>query len=234
MSTRNFFRSPTSQTVSGSRQRTWFSMITWSIVLISSMAMSSALGCGSGDSDNANRNAQPDVHKSAANKSTAVKDRIREQLVGVWLGGAYLDEDLLAQKLKDLTPEESEEILRKAQYFAGTIMAIDFRSDGSLENEIEIVPPNGQPQRERGLGTWKIAQIADSGFVLEIAEEHVDGSITKSQKVYKFYDDGNHFAVSIPLEDLLGECNPLIVFERQDLESQKGVLAEASDDLTPR
>ena len=75
------------------------------------------------------------------------------------------------------------------------------------------------------MGTWQITQVEDDGFVVEISERHVDGSVSTSQKVYKFYDDGNHFAVSIPMEDILGECNPLIIFERQNL-NEEGVLAE--------
>ena len=38
------------------------------------------------------------------------------------------------------------------------------------------------------------------------------------------------FAVSIPLEDVLGECNPMIVFERQYLNEPQGVIAEAPGD----
>ena len=205
----------------------------WQIVIVLSLAIPISVGCGSADTESGEQASKTKTPTSQVSESNDLKVKIREQLVGVWLGAAYIDEASLVSKLEQLPPQESEEILRQAQYFSGTMMAIDFRQDGSLENEIEIIPPNGQPQREQGYGTWKIAQIADEGFVVEIAEEHADGSITKSQKIYRFYEDGDHFAVSIPLDNVLGECNPLIVFERQNL-SPKDVLAEAARNAEKR
>ena len=233
MFTRNGFLSEASLTAASAIHSAGLT-ITWCVVLISLLVLSVTLGCGGGDAQSATNDGQSEAGNASDNKAIRLKNQIRDQLVGVWLGGAYLDEDLLAQRLQDCTPEAGDEILRKAQYFAGTMMAIDFRPDGSLENEIEIVPPSGQPQREQGLGSWRIAQIAEDGFVVEIAEKHIDGSVTKSQKVYRFYDDGDHFAVSIPLDGVLGECNPLIVFERQSLDSEPEVVADASQDSTQR
>jgi len=233
MFTRILGQRRTPQVVHRPTQRVWFSVITWSIVLVTCLAFSFAVGCGSGDSTGARNETSLETTAEATCKTSSVRDQIREQLVGVWLGGAYIDEVVLAEKLKNYSPQESEEILRQAQYFAGTIMAIDFKSDGSLINDIEISSPSGQRQREEGHGTWRIAQVADDGFVVEISEQHEDGSVSQSQKVYKFYDDGNHFAVSIPLANLLGECNPLIIFERQNMDTEE-VLAKASANSTQR
>jgi len=207
-----------------------FSVFTGAILL--SLVVTIVAGCGSGDTTGANDHSSQAVATSS--KSNTVKDQIHNKLVGVWLGGAYLDESILATKIADFPDEEIDDCLRRAQLFAGTVMAIEFKPDGSLENEIEIIPPGGQPQRERGVGTWQVVQIADEGFVVEVAERHDDGSVSKSQRLYKFYEDGDHFAVSIPLDDVLGECNPLIIFERQDLGPQEGVLAEVPRDSTQR
>lgn len=207
-------------------RRAWFSVVACSAALILSVTICFAMGC-SGDTGEKVASKEVSAIGQARAATIDAPGAAGDKLVGVWLGGAYLDENILSQRLKELPQEKADELMRKAQYFAGTIMAIEFRPDGTLENEIEITPPGADMINEVGEGTWKIVEAKDDAFVVEISERNPDGSVATTQKAYKFYEDGNHFAVSIPLGEILGECNPLIIFERQNLAPQTGILAEA-------
>jgi hypothetical protein len=203
--------------------RAWFSIITWTATLVASVTFCFVLGCG-GKSE-----APAGATSEQASTNVQYAD-LADKLVGVWLGEAYLDEDRFAERLENLTQPQVDDLVRKAQYFVGTVMAIDFKPNGTLENQIEIAPPGVDPISQQGEGTWRIIEVREDGVVVEIAELNPDGSKTMSRKAYRFYDDGEHFAVSIPLEDVLGECNPMIVFERQHLDEPQGTIAAAPGD----
>ena len=208
-----------------SMYRAWLSVFTWTLTLFVSVTFCFVLGCG-GEPELA-ADAGKTIDTAATNAHYADE---ADKLVGVWLGEAYLDENRLAERLENLTQPQVDDIIRKAQYFVGTVMAIDFKPNGTLENQIEIAPPGVEPISQEGEGTWRVVEVREEGVVVEIAELNPDGSKTMSRKAYKFYDDGEHFAVSIPLEDVLGECNPMIVFERQYLNEPQGAIAEAPSD----
>ena len=202
-----------------SMHRAWISIVTSSLTLVACLAFMFMVGCDSSETPVTKKSTPSSTEKA----ETPVVDRkaeLRDKLVGIWLGAAYLDENLLNEKLNGLPQEEASAIIQQAQFFAGTEMAIEFRPNGSLENDVEITAPDGQTIREGGQGTWKIVQVDGESFVVEIAERQGDGSMTSSQKVYKFYEDGDHFAVSIPLDNILGQCNPLLIFERKILSDQ--------------
>jgi len=61
------------------------------------------------------------------------------ELPGIWLGNAVLDQAKLTQKISSLTPAQQELVLAKATSFLSTIMAVEYRSDGTLENDLEMV-----------------------------------------------------------------------------------------------
>ena len=210
-------------------RRAWVSIVTWSIVLIISMVSCFLLGCGTETKATAEAVTQP---HGLANKEAYAA--MRNKLVGVWLGKAQLDRTRLTKLMEPMPRQSVAEISHKADYFTGTLMAIEFRHDGTLENEIEITPPGEQPISATGFGTWHIVDADDRGIVVEIAEHNRDGSITTSRKTYQFYEDGDHFAVSIPLESVLAECNPLIIFERQYLDQPQGSLAEANGETVTK
>ncbi len=193
--------------------RAWLSIITWTLTLVLSVTVCFVLGCG-GDSDSVSE------ARTTTNTELATADHsgAADKLVGVWLGEAYLDENMLVQRIENLAQPQVDDIIRKAQYFVGTVMAIDFRPNGTLENQIEISAPGVEPISQVGEGTWRIVGVDGESLVVEIAESNPDGSKTMSRKAYRFSDGGERFAVSIPLEDVLGECNPMIVFERQYLD----------------
>ena len=142
-------REPASQLVNNSKQRIWFSIITWSITLIACICLSMFLGCSETQVTEPTETVQ---NQTADTAPPSRKEQLRQQLVGVWLGGAFFDEVALKQRVAQLPPEEAQDVVSSAQFFAGTVMAIDFRENGTLENDIEIVSPNGEKVRGRRNG----------------------------------------------------------------------------------
>ncbi len=139
-----------------------------------------------------------------------------ELLVGTWLGGAYLDGVKLEAVLGNVPAPSRNEIQTHAQNFLTTVMAIDFRNDGSVIHDIEISPQGGRTIRQGSTGTWRVVEKDNRRIVVETVESLADGQSETSRKVCRLYEDGDHFALQIDLPGPLADCNPLLVFARQE------------------
>jgi len=96
-------------------------------------------------------------------------------------------------------------------------MAIDFRNNGTVENEVEIQSVDGQTFQDRSFGTWKVVEEKPNGLVVETKEEMPDGSIVSSNIFYQFLGDKDHIAIVPPVADELTGCESYIIFERRAL-----------------
>jgi hypothetical protein len=191
------------------------------LLLAGAVALGSFSGCNSGAE---NRSAQPtQTDNQAGSESAAVQQDLlagvnaKQQLIGVWLGQALLDEEALLQKLKPLSPPQRTEVLRSAEEFLTTVMAMELRGDGSMEKEFEITPNGGQPLRDGGSGAWRIVESKGDQAVMETTATLFDGTVVTDRQLLRFYPDGNRLAVSVQLGDTLAGCNPQIVLYRQPL-----------------
>jgi hypothetical protein len=164
--------------------------------------------------------ATPEGEGAQANPSSSsvsadqVAGGIEEKIQGVWYGQATLNEALIEERLKNLTPQRQEDLILRAQSFLSTVMAIEFRPDGGMENEIGISPPGGQLIRETRKGTWQIVEKNGNQFVVETTEKLPTGESEVSQRLYEISDDGNQIALMVPLNDELGQCEPFILMSR--------------------
>jgi len=140
-----------------------------------------------------------------------------QKLTGVWLGEAMMDEAKFQQKLAQLSPEQQQLTLAKARSFMSMAMAIEFRSDGTIQNGVEIVSTDGQVLRDSAYGKWKIVSTKDNDVVVETLETLSDGTVVTDQNIYTFLPEGNRFAMAVPVGGELQDCNPMMVFERKSL-----------------
>lgn len=140
---------------------------------------------------------------------------VRQQLIGSWLGVAYIDEAKLAEKLMELDATKREVMLQRAEHFMGTTMAYQFNSDGSMTNEVEIIPPAGLPILDSVRGQWEVVAAEGMRFQLRNTEESTDGTLANVSRNFQFYEGQNSMGLEVALGEVLGECNPLIVFERK-------------------
>ena len=184
---------------------------------------SSAIGCG-GDKivtgpDAVETNATT-VDVTSESMLTSAKD----QVVGTWLGGAFLDQAKLEQLVATKTEAEKQALLTQASSFLSTVMAIEFSPNGQMMNEVEITPHGMQTIIDGSTGTWQVVEADGERMIIETQTETAEGTMESDRKVYKFYQDGDHFAVMVPLQNELDECGPLVIFERQNMDAE--VLAE--------
>jgi hypothetical protein len=143
---------------------------------------------------------------------------LEQKLVGVWLGEAYVDQSLLERKLQTLSPVRQQEILQRAQTFMTTVMAVDFRADGTMENEGEVIPAGGSPIRLGSQGTWQAIESDQNKLLVAVTEQLADGSFSTTNQLYQFYPDGKQVALTVAMDEL-SSCNPMIIFTRQNLPS---------------
>lgn len=163
---------------------------------------------------------EPATGDKSTSQSQAQLDQVAEipsaqQLPGVWLGEAVLDEVKLHHKVRQLPYESREVALAKARSFLSTVMAIEYRSDGTLENDLAIVSIDGQILRDDSFGSWRVVESKDDGLVVETQEQLSDGTVATDQVFYKFFDGGNRFAMAVPVNEDLQGCDAMMVFERQ-------------------
>ena len=159
---------------------------------------------------------------SDATQSTAAPESLvveaKNKVVGTWLGGAVLDQAKLDQLVATKTEAEKQALLAQASSFLSTVMAIEFNENGQMINEVEITPHGMQTLIDSSAGSWKVVEADAERMIIETQTESPDGTMASDQKVYKFYEDGDHFAVLVPLQNELDECAPLIIFERQNMD----------------
>jgi hypothetical protein len=189
----------------------------WVGFLVSAM-ICIALGCAKSEST------EPANEGGSTTQAPTQQDQVAgsispDVLSGIWLGGATLDEAKFQQKLERLVPEQRDVVVAKAKSFLSTVIAIEFRRDGTVENDMEIISVDGQVMRDGSQGSWKVIQSKSDGLVVETQERLTDGSIAADQVFYHFFEDGNRFALAVPVSEDLQGCNAMLVFERQILSS---------------
>ncbi len=160
---------------------------------------------------------QTGSESAAAQQDLLAGENATQLLIGAWLGQAFLDEEALLQKIRPLSPEQRTEVLRSAEEFLTTVMAMELHGDGSMEKEIEITPIGGQPLRDGGSGKWKIVESNGDQAMVETIATLLDGTVVTDRQWLRFFADGNRLAVSVQLGETLAGCNPQIVLYRQQL-----------------
>ncbi len=174
-------------------------------------------GCGKTDSP-----ADSKTNSETSQTEEALQDQVatislQQKLTGVWLGAAQLDQAPLQDALNQMPPAERAVTLTKARSFLSTVIAIDFRKDGTVENEMEIVSTNGQVLRDGATGTWSVIESTSEGILVETVEKLSDGTTSKSQTRYRFLTNDNEFAMPVEVGQELAQFNARIVFQRQSL-----------------
>lgn len=181
--------------------------------------MTGTPGCSEPTSE---KNPTADLKSQVAPKtnSTAIASETQpnlNELPGIWLGNAVLDKAKLTQKISSLTPEQQELVLAKAASFLSTIMAVEYKSDGTLENDLEMVSMDGQVMRDGSQGNWRVLETRVDGLLVETSETLPNGTIAKTESFLKFFADGNRFVTAVTLGQDLQDCDAMIVFEKQQL-----------------
>lgn len=165
--------------------------------------------------------------------TATVEDKLLlNDLPGIWLGNAVMDKSKLTQKISSLSPEQQELVLAKATSFLSTIMAVEYKADGTLENDLEMVSIDGQVMRDGSQGNWRVLESQVDGLVIETSETLPNGTIAKTESFLKFFANGNRFVTAVTLGPDLQDCDAMIVFEKQQLTGLN--IAEQNTDTQKR
>lgn len=148
-----------------------------------------------------------------------------EKLVGVWYGVVHLDNTKVMAKLETLKePEVRAQFMSMAETIESMRIATEFRSDGTMEIDIEIRPAGAEVQRASTVGTWRILEQNANSVMIETTEPAADPNQPELQDLVKqvqyTFIDKNHVAIRAPVSPDFNDCDPAVVFERQDISGQ--------------
>ncbi len=190
------------------------------LLAVSGIAVCFTIGCARSESPNpvAQGESKIAVSPTQAIRRHEITDPITSKnLMGIWLGSATLDEAKFRSKLDNLTSDQQQLALAKATSFLSTVMSVEYKRDGTLVNDLELISIDGQVLRDGSTGSWKVVESKDDGLVIETQETLSDGSVATGHSYLKFFANGSRFVAAVPVcDDLLG-CDAMLVFDRQKL-----------------
>ena len=145
----------------------------------------------------------------------------QHELVGVWLGRGTLDQNAVNVAIQGLSAETQRQVKTAAEAFLATEMAVEFKTDGKMETAVEVVNKRGQRESGVGIAKWEASPTVRKGeYHVTSVEEQLDGSKVTDHKTYRVSADGQSLVLLVDLPGILGQCNPHIVLQRQDVEEQ--------------
>ncbi len=137
-------------------------------------------------------------------------------LIGLWLGKATLDRTSFSQDLATIKDaDERNRIEEMAKAFESIAIGLEFRSDATMEVEIEILPPNSEPIRESSVTNWKIVSSDASSITILCSEKLDDGQLEEQTLRYEISSDRNHLTTIAPIGPELQSFQPRFEFERR-------------------
>jgi len=186
------------------------------LAVVASLGLFSLIGCSSetGNTQPAGKQPQQAADQVAGPNGSKVMSEVEQKLVGLWLGGAAIEEAEVKKAIEakaDLVAQEK--LLTQAENFLSTEMAIQFSPDGTMEQHVEIFV-GGEKQEMIGVGTWRVAKHRDNKAVVEVIETAADGTETKTERLFQFYPNGESFVMPAPVIDELADFNAVMVFQR--------------------
>lgn len=195
----------------------------WALV-VSSLALT---GCSGGDSG---AGSGSDSGSSTTQTPTSSAAAQKRELVGTWLGVAYLDDELLEKKRATITdPQTLANFNALVATFESMFVGAEFASDGTFTIEAEVTPAGGERVVQATAGNWSIQTQSGDVIVVNWNEIKEDGSVETENKEYTFLDP-THFVWRPSVSPDLQDCEAMFVFERKDTSaaSSSGVATQPS------
>lgn len=157
--------------------------------------------------------------EGAGNSSVAAQNALLGRsvdLVGLWLGNATLDRASFRQHLATLVdPEEQSRLEELAKSFESIAIGIEFRTDSTMEVEIEVLPTGAAPIRESSVNHWKIVASDAKSITILCSERLDDGRFEEQTLRYEISEDRNHLTTIAPVGPELQSFQPQFEFDRR-------------------
>ena len=142
-------------------------------------------------------------------------EEAEQALAGLWLGKAAINEDTLQKLLAELEDPQQQALLKEAQTFASTQMAMQLAMDGSMETVVEVTPAGAQPIQGQTLARWSVVKAQGNQVVVQVTQQNESGQAVTSQTAYTVSPDANRIVMQANMESVLAQCEPLIFLDRQ-------------------
>jgi hypothetical protein len=196
--------------VSNRRKKEFAMNRTLSLVFVLIAVLASMAGCG----QTARDGSEPSGNGTTSAKNSSIERRA--ELVGIWLGTARWDRDGFQRHLEGVTDANDRlRLSQMAQTFESISIGMEFRSNGEMEIEMEIIPPNSTPIRESTVGNWRVKSINGNSFILECSEQTDSGQMQTQTLQYELSGDRNQLVTAAPVGEDLRAFQPQFVFERR-------------------
>jgi hypothetical protein len=168
---------------------------------------------------------------SKTDRPNLIATELRQKLIGTWLGQASIDRSRLEQVLATLPEDRRADVERLAREFLTTTAALAFDDDGRFEQELEVVPTDGQPVQAGGFGQWLALETdcSQQQVLIEAKTELMDGAKITDRLRFQFAAEGQMRQL-IDLGSELAGCSPTIIFQKQTLPAD-GLAEGAKADL---
>ena len=177
-----------------------------------------SLGCGA-ESKPKQTGAEAPKTDQTAQITPSVTPELGQDLVGLWLGSAVINQSQLDAQLAVLPPEKQAEMKNFVANFLTTVMAMHYTSDGVFENEVEMSINGAAPIRDVSLGTYQVLSAAGDEMTIKVNEQMADGSTTDSQRMIRFSADRSQCEVMIPLGPDFKGIAAKLIFSKQEMTS---------------
>lgn len=102
-----------------------------------------------------------------------------------------------------------------ARAFESVSIAMEFRSDSTMEIEIEILPADSPGIRESTLGTWTVVSYDATSVSVRCTENLDDGQVEEQVLRYEISVDKNMLTTEAPVGKELQAFRPRFEFKRR-------------------
>lgn len=137
-------------------------------------------------------------------------------IVGTWYGKARLDMVRVQQRFDSIANVyQRQEFRDMVNSFLSTEMAAKFDGSGAMELDVQIQPAGQAVARGNSRGQWRILDDTTPNSVLLETTEYLPNGTQSVDKVrYTFGPGGNVAYMVAGVNEMLADCNPVIVFDR--------------------
>ncbi len=189
------------------------------IVKIALVAIiASVSGCSKPAKETTTSSSNTSSPQTTANDADLVQvsSTIDSPLIGTWLGSGAIDEAAITKVFATLSPEKQEQLAAQAENFLATQMAIEFRSDATVETAIEILSAEGKMEAGTAVARWEAKRIGDNTYEVTSIETGDNETSATTVKTWKLSADGKQISLDVPMPGtLLGNCQTSIILDRQ-------------------
>ena len=142
-------------------------------------------------------------------------DQAKQTLAGLWLGKAAFNQEALKNVIAQTPESEQEALLKEAQTFASTQMALQFSADGVMKSAVEVTPVGAQPIQGQTVAQWNVTDVRGNQVLVQSTLKNSEGKDVTIKSIYLVSPDGNRIVLRANLSSKLAQCEPLIYLDRQ-------------------